>query len=81
MEKLLTAKQASAFLEEHAGHPFPVTTMGQWRLRKTGPKWISMIGRRIFYRESDLLQFLRGTVHYTDGSIREAAPAQETEAE
>jgi hypothetical protein len=80
MEKLLTAKKASEFLGEHAGHPFPATTMGQWRLRKTGPKWIT-IGRRVFYRESDLLQFLRGTVHHTDGSLCEAVSAPEVEAE
>jgi hypothetical protein len=79
MEILFDTQQASEFLESRSGQSFPATTLGQWRFRKIGPKWIT-IGRRVFYREADLIEFLRGTVHHTRDSLRMTGGAADTAA-
>ena len=68
MDKYLTTKAATEFLEEHSGIKFKDTTLGQMRFRKIGPKWVT-VGRRVFYLESDLLMYLRGTTHHTADSL------------
>lgn len=54
---------------------FPGTTTGSWamhRFRGTGPKFVK-IGRKVFYRESDVDNWLReNTYTRTDDDPKEA---------
>jgi hypothetical protein len=70
MDRYLTTKEATEFLEKHSGIKFKGTTLGQMRFRKIGPRWLTLgTGRRVFYLESDLLLYLRGTTHHTSDSL------------
>jgi hypothetical protein len=39
----------------------PVRTLQFWRLNQRGPKWLKL-GRRVYYRKSDLESFVAGGV-------------------
>ena len=61
MEKLLNTAQASLRLEEITGQKFPVPTLNLWRFQRRGPRVLRVEGR-VFYRESDLIDFLKSRV-------------------
>lgn len=58
MEKLLTTTEAAAALGG-----LSKSTMEKWRTAKVGPKFVR-IGKRVFYRESDLGRYIEAQ---TDG--------------
>ena len=38
----------------------PVSTLNFWRFKKIGPSWCK-IGKRVFYQETDLIEWVEST--------------------
>ncbi|WP_442921261.1 helix-turn-helix domain-containing protein [Mesorhizobium sp. ISC11] len=56
LNKLLLPVDAGIYLGPE-GHPVAPTTLQFWRTKGRGPRYINR-GGRIFYRESDLAEFI-----------------------
>ncbi len=54
----ITTSDASLYLESR-GYPVKASTLEVWRCQSKGPKY-RKIGRRVFYTQQDLDEFLEG---------------------
>jgi hypothetical protein len=60
VDKLVTLEEAAAALRT------PVATLRYWRWQGTGPKSLK-VGRRVLYRQSDLVAFIEQQASSTGG--------------